>query len=117
MSFLRRKGKKDPPSNDSSAKAEEVRLAPVSKIMQDGKHTKKGKRGTWLIFALGGLFGIVVAGFFAERSDLVSFPEFGDLSMDSLMDVLPAGVMKDARDISVRIYGCGGIVGAKLIEI
>lgn len=47
------------------------------------------------------MFGIVVAGFFARQSDLIEFPELGDLSMDSLMDVLPAGFMRDARDLAV----------------
>ncbi|PVH87849.1 LACT-domain-containing protein [Cadophora sp. DSE1049] len=108
-SYLRKRGKKDPPPlDDSPAKAEEVRLAPVSKIIHDdsehphkNKQQKtKSKRRTGLIFVLGGLFGILVAGFFAGRSDLIDFPELGDLSMDSLMDVLPAGFVRDARDLA-----------------
>lgn len=89
-------------------KAEEVRLAPVSKILTgtDSKIEKKDhkKRKNGLIFFLGGFVGIVVAGFFAGRSDLVNFPEFGDLSMDNLLDVLPAGFMKEARDLAVCFY-------------
>ncbi len=53
---------------------------------------------------MGGLFGILVAGFFARQSDLIEFPELGDLSMDSLMDVLPAGFVRDARDLAVCIH-------------
>lgn len=41
-----------------------------------------------------------MAGFFAGRSDLIDFPEFGDLSLDSIMDVLPAGFVRDARDLA-----------------
>jgi phospholipid:diacylglycerol acyltransferase len=84
--------------------AEEVRLAPVSKIMT-GKHAhehKWRKRRNGLIFFLGGLFGIVAAGFFAKENNLIDFPELSDLTMDSLFDVLPAGLIKDARDLSVR---------------
>jgi phospholipid:diacylglycerol acyltransferase len=84
----------------SPAKAEDVRLAPDSKIIIE-KHPKTRKRRNGFIFFLGGLFGIVAAGFFAGRSDLIDFPELGELSMDSLMDVLPAGLVRDARDLAV----------------
>ncbi|KAI9052391.1 hypothetical protein LZ554_003739 [Drepanopeziza brunnea f. sp. 'monogermtubi'] len=112
MSDLRNRGKgketASTPRDDSPAKAEEVRLAPVSKITHDDgesshKHKPKKdsrKRRNGFIFVLGGLFGIAVAGFFAGRSDLIDFPEFGELSMDSLIDVLPAGFIRDAREIT-----------------
>lgn len=83
-------------------KVEEVQLAPVSKIMTDKNKPKSRKRRSGLIFFLGGLFGIVAAGFFAQKNDLIDLPEFGDLSMDSVFDVLPAGLIKDAKDLSVR---------------
>jgi phospholipid:diacylglycerol acyltransferase len=83
---------------DSPAKADEVVLAPKSKV-HHGKAGKKRRNG--FIFFLGGLFGIAVAGFFAGRSDLIDFPEFGELSMDSIIDVLPAGFVSDARDLAV----------------
>jgi len=101
-------GTKDsiPSSGDSvPPKAEEVRLAPVSKIVTDssGHHHKHKtrKRRNGFIFFLGGLFGILVAGFFAKQSELIDFPELGELSMDSLMDILPAGFVSDARDLAV----------------
>jgi len=100
-----------PASRDTSlTKAEDVQLAPASKIktpedeeMIEEHHKKKkhGKRRNWLVFGLGGLFGIVVAGFFAGKSDLIDFPEFSELSVDSFMDVLPAGFVREARDIAV----------------
>ncbi|KAG6041838.1 hypothetical protein E4U41_001309 [Claviceps citrina] len=57
------------------------------------------KRRTTFIFLLGGLCGLFAAGFFATTNDLIDFPEIGDLSMDSLFDVLPAGLIKDMRDL------------------
>jgi phospholipid:diacylglycerol acyltransferase len=82
-------------------KSEDV---PVSKILKDHKGLQKGiKRRNGLIFFMGGLFGLVAAGFFAGRSDLIDFPDMGDLSMDSLMDILPAGFVTDARDLAVRM--------------
>jgi len=103
------------PSTDTSrepspVKSEEVRLAPVSKIKTPDdedkihaqhKNKKHRKRRNGLVFGLGGLFGIVVAGFFAGKSDLIDFPEFSELSVDSIMDVLPAGFVREARDLAV----------------
>ena len=41
-----------------------------------------------------------MAGVFAGRSDLIDFPELSELSMDSLLDVLPASFVRDARDLA-----------------
>lgn len=59
---------------------------------------KTRKRRNTFIFFLGSLFGIIAAGFFASSNDLIDLPEFSELSMDSLLDVLPAGLIKDMRD-------------------
>lgn len=106
-SKLRRRAFGGGKSQDTNAqdsmpeKAEEVRLAPVSKIITNKSSNKGHKRRNGIIFFLGGLFGILAAGFFAQKNDLIDFPEFGDLSMDGILDVLPAGLIKDARDLSV----------------
>ncbi|KAK2015364.1 Lecithin:cholesterol acyltransferase [Colletotrichum eremochloae] len=62
---------------------------------------KTRKRRNGAIFLLGSLFGIIAAGFFAKSNDLIDFPELGELSMDSFFDVLPAGLVKDMRDLVV----------------
>ena len=56
------------------------------------------------MFFLGGLFGILVAGYFARSNNLIDFPEFRELSMDSLLDVLPAGFVMDAKDLAVSRF-------------
>ncbi|RFU29111.1 hypothetical protein B7463_g7221, partial [Scytalidium lignicola] len=106
MSSLRRRGqgegtvtpgrKNDELEKDE--KDEKGQLVPYSKSANK-KGNKTSKRRNGFIFVLGGLFGILVAGFFAERTDLIELPEIGELSMDSLMDVLPAGFVRDARDL------------------
>lgn len=77
-----------------------------SPLTSDSHHTKhkkpKGtKRRNGFVFILGGLFGLLLAGFFAGKTDLIELPDIGELSMDSLMDVLPAGFVKDVRDLVV----------------
>lgn len=64
----------------------------------------KRKRKLGAIFLLGSLFGIIAAGFFAKRNDLIDFPEIGELSVDNLLDILPAGLVKDVRDLVVRSF-------------
>jgi phospholipid:diacylglycerol acyltransferase len=82
-------------------KAEEVRLVPVSKIKSSKHKASGGKRRNGLIFFLGGLVGIIAAGLFARSNDLIEFPELG--SIDSLLDVLPANFVQDARDLIVGL--------------
>lgn len=62
----------------------------------------KRKRKLGAIFLLGGIVGVIAAGFFASSNDLIDFPEIGELSVDSLLDVLPAGLVRDVRDLVVR---------------
>lgn len=57
------------------------------------------KRRNTFIFLLGSFFGLIMAGFFARQNELIELPEFGELSMDSLFDVLPAGLVSDMRDL------------------
>jgi phospholipid:diacylglycerol acyltransferase len=86
----------------SPDKAEEVRLVPISKIKSSKHKRKGGKRRNGLIFFLGSLVGIIAAGLFARSNDLIEFPEFG--SMDSLLDVLPANFVQDARELMVCLH-------------
>ncbi|KAK5995772.1 Phospholipid:diacylglycerol acyltransferase [Cladobotryum mycophilum] len=60
---------------------------------------KTRKRRNTFIFLLGSLCGLFAAGFFAKTNDLIDFPELSDLTMDSLLDVIPAGLLKDMRDL------------------
>ena len=75
-----------------------VRTHPASHGSTRGK-----KRRHTFIFFLGSLFGLVAAGFFAKSNDLIDFPEIGDLKMDSFLDVLPAGLVTDMRDLVVSM--------------
>lgn len=84
-----------PPLDENSGKEEE-------RIKIVHHQQKARKRRTGAIFLLGSLFGIIAAGFFAKSNDLIDFPGIGELSVESLLDALPAGLVKDVRDLVVR---------------
>ena len=81
---------------------EEVRLVPVSKLKKLTT-VKRSKKKSWLIFGLGGLFGLLVAVFFANQQEVIRLEGLLDVNLDSLMDVIPAGIVRDAKDLSVRM--------------
>ncbi|ROW01772.1 hypothetical protein VPNG_07820 [Cytospora leucostoma] len=89
-------GSHAPPRNGSPPKGggDEVKIV-------HHQHTAR-KRRTGAIFLLGSLFGLIAAGFFAKTNDLIDFPGIGELSMGTLLDALPAGLVKDVRDLVVR---------------
>ena len=104
MSSLRRRllgeSLADPSRDSSPSKGESLTLVSTSKLKSLTK--KRSKRRNGLIFGLGGLFGIFLAAFFASRHDVINFEGLMDLNLESLIDVIPAGIVKDAKDITVR---------------
>ncbi|PSK46574.1 hypothetical protein B9Z65_5542 [Elsinoe australis] len=86
------------PTRDS----EEYRVVPTKQLKKLTGRPKGSKRRNAWIFGLGGLFGILVAGFFAGGNDLMDIAAFSDLNLDSLFDVLPAGLVKDAKDLQKK---------------
>lgn len=109
----RRTGKDDVPPSDSSRdnsrpllnriKTEEDKLREEF----DGAKVKqlvirpRSKRRNGLIFVLGGLFGIFIALFFANQQEVISFDSLMDLNLDSLIDAIPQGIIRDAKEFSV----------------
>lgn len=81
----------------------------VEKLKQEVKSVRrsgKKRRNAWM-FALGGLFGVILAGFFATSNggldNLIEMAGIKDMNLDSLLDVLPAGVIKDVQELQVRL--------------
>ena len=110
MSSLRRRifgeSSTEPSREVTPEKDEEVRLISTEKLKHlthKATHaSQKGrKRRNGLIFGLGGLFGIVLAAFFANQHD-VDLRGMLDMNFyEGLLDVIPAGVLREAKDITV----------------
>ena len=88
------------PVSGTPPPGEDVRLVSVAKL-KTLTAKKGGKRRNGLIFGLGGLFGILLAVFFANQQDVIKLEGFMELNLDSLLDVIPAGIVRDARDLTV----------------
>ena len=97
-----------PPPAEPTHEADKVSV-PLEKLNKLNKHIhhvkrhKGNKRRNAWIFGLGGIFGIAVALFFAQSNDVVDLAVFKQMNLDTLMDVLPAALVKDAQDLQV---GC-----------
>lgn len=102
--FIRRRalGQSAPdiPYEAPPEKGEEVRLVPVSKLKKLSSGNKS-KRRNGFIFGLGGLFGLILAAFFADHHDVISLESIMDLNLESLYDVIPAGIIRDAKELTV----------------
>ncbi|KAI5854083.1 LACT-domain-containing protein [Durotheca rogersii] len=83
------------PRDDSPAKSDDNKI----EVVRHEYRPKTRKRRNTFIFLLGSLFGLIAAGFLAQTNDLIELPEIGELSMDSLLDVLPAGLIRDMTDL------------------
>lgn len=79
----------------------------VSNIREEIRHVevpvfkRRSKRRNGFIFGLGGLFGVFVALFFANHNEVISFDALMDLNLDSLIDVIPAAMVRDAKEFTV----------------
>ncbi|KAF3386124.1 Phospholipid:diacylglycerol acyltransferase [Penicillium rolfsii] len=112
--MLRRRTGKDAPSHDDDndnnknrpqlnrIQTEEDKL----RAEFDGAKVKqlvirpRSKRRNGLIFVLGGLFGIFIALFFANQQEVISLESLMDLNLESLIDVIPQGIVRDAKAFS-----------------
>lgn len=70
-------------------------------IVAEDSTKRVKKRSYTLVFIVGGIVGLLVAILFANNQDIV----IGDFQLSALVDVIPAGILKEATDISVCISG------------
>lgn len=117
MSFLRRRlagdasGSSSEPSREPTpdpAQGEQYRVVSAEKLhqlsaaRQKARQSARGsKRWNLFVLGLGGVIGIVGAGWFAQNNDMIDLPAIADINLDSIADILPAGLLQDARDLQV----------------
>lgn len=120
----RRTGKDDaPPSNDNTSRS--IRDKEEEKKLRaefDGAKVKqlvikpRSKRRNGFIFALGGLFGIFIALFFANQQEVINLDGLMDLNIDTLIDVIPQGIVRDAKEFSVCLESFLLVLAAMILS-
>lgn len=84
-------------SASPTAPTESSEPASTAQEIVEGTAKRTKKRSYTLVFIIGGIVGLLIAIFFAKNQDIV----IGDFQLGSLVDVIPAGILKEATDISV----------------
>ncbi|KAE8556588.1 hypothetical protein EYB25_001290 [Talaromyces marneffei] len=74
-------------------------LSPIARLKKYLANPR-GKRRNSFVFLLGGLFGIFIALFFANQNEVISLDALMDLNLDSLIDVIPTGILSDAKEFT-----------------
>ncbi|OJD37116.1 phospholipid:diacylglycerol acyltransferase [Diplodia corticola] len=115
MSSLRRRLAGDASASSSEPSREptpdptqdtQYRVVPAEKLHQlsvarekAAKNARGSKRWNLFVLGLGGVIGIVGAGWFAQNNDMIDLPAIADINLESIADMLPAGLLQDARDL------------------
>jgi hypothetical protein len=84
------------PSNLRVITAEELHT------LKQGSKKKHAKRKNAWVFGLGGLFGLVIAAFFAGSNDLIDLKSIEGMNLESLLEALPDNFVKSAQQLQVR---------------
>lgn len=109
MSFLRRRFRGDDTpveSREPSPTPGQPRPTNLRVITAEQLHTlkQKGKskrKNAW-IFGLGGVFGLLLAGFFASSNEMIDLKGLENMNLDSILDALPANFVSSAQQLQVR---------------
>ncbi|KAJ4352817.1 phospholipid:diacylglycerol acyltransferase [Ascochyta clinopodiicola] len=111
MSFFRRRfgggdtntPTPEPPNPSPSERPSNLRVITAEQLhtlQQAGKGKgKHGKRKNAWVFGLGGLFGLVIAAFFAGSNDLIDLKSIEGMNLESLMEALPANFVRSAQQL------------------
>ena len=70
----------------------------LATLKQKGKHKKRNN--LW-VFVLGGLFGLLAAGFFASNNDMIDLTSLGEVNLESILEALPENFVKSAQQFQV----------------
>lgn len=114
MSFLRRRfgggdtssepSREPSPAPNVSGRPSNLRVITAEELhtLKQGNKKKNGKRKNAWVFGLGGLFGLVIAAFFAGSNDLIDLKSIEGMNLESILEALPDNFVKSAQQMQVR---------------
>lgn len=103
----------DSPSADDQNRAAKDSSSSSPAPKSSSSSLKKSNRGSkrWNLFVLGigGVLGIVAAGWFAQNNEMIDLAAIAELNLETIADILPAGLLQDAKDlqVSLQMWGWG----------
>ena len=96
-----------PTITDSGKDYKVLSAQKYAELKEKPKKVAGAKRRHFWMFTLGGIVGVVLAGIFAGKSGgfdrLVTFAGLEGMSLDSFIDILPAGLIRDVQDLQVSL--------------
>lgn len=93
---------------EGNTSALEDDIAPSSHGGSHKHKHRKTRRRSLTTFIIGGLVGLFFAGW-AKSQDLVTLELIQDLRLENIIDAIPAGILKEASDITVSYGRCGNL--------
>ena len=79
-----------------------LRLITAEQLQTLKKRGQHKKRRNFWVFGLGGIFGLLLAGFFASSNDMIDLSSLEGVNLESIMEALPDNFVKSAQQMQVR---------------
>lgn len=90
----------DTPTDTVSVSTQKAQQINKQLSRTTGRPASRKRRNLW-IFGLGGLFGVLVALFFVAGNNEIIDTYLKQFNLDTLIEVLPAGLVRDAQELQV----------------
>jgi phospholipid:diacylglycerol acyltransferase len=83
-----------------------LRVVTAEQLHTLKKKGKRGKRKNAWVFGLGGVFGLVLAAFFAGSNDYIDLKSLEGMNLETIMEALPDNFVRSAQQLQVRGMLC-----------
>ena len=111
MSFLRRRfggskndespiDSREPSPAPGQTRPSNLRVITAAQLHTLKQKSKSKRKNAW-VFGLGGIFGLVLAGFFASSNEMIDLKSLENMNLDSILDALPANLVNSAQQLQV----------------
>jgi phospholipid:diacylglycerol acyltransferase len=95
---------REPSPGPNGKRPANLRLITAEQLATLKKQGKHKKRSNFWIFVLGGLFGLLAAGFFASNNDMIDLTSLGEVNLESILEALPENFVKSAQQLQVCAF-------------
>lgn len=93
---------REPSPGPDGKRPANIRLITAEQLATLKQNSRHKKRRNFWVFSLGGIFGLLLAGFFASNNDMIDLTGLGEVNLESIMDALPDNFVKSVQQLQVR---------------